>query len=468
MKRPIPRPHLLSAFSLLLVLMISCTKEQILESDNGPQLAFRVSTRAVIGGSVDGVTIRSVRVLIVDPNLGNNLIVVNMLIDSQNEQSDSFVFKLRQGRYRICVVANETEAMKPALAAAGKQSDLDAITVITPTEERDLVLYQVVDLILRPLSSDPQQAEVSTDSGTSWTSSPVVTVALERVAAKISLAIKKMTTDSGDKFNIKKVELVNLASESHLVPGTPYAGALHSQVPFNGTPVSFVNNNETKPVFRDYIVPEYLLSAPVTSDDAAALVITAAYTESGKESRDVVYTVPVLGQNALDYSLKRNCHYNILATITKTAESAFSLIIKYEVLKWVDAGDGSFEAGAVTFSGIWEDNTDAAEDMIYVSNNTSVTYEFILSFPPGAVWTAQLTNTQDFDFDLNNSGVRQGVTAAGVISKIKIRPRAAVSANDVTSEFYITVFNGIENVELNLTGKGTGEGNRFIIKQNPN
>ena len=107
--------------------------------------------------------------------------------------------------------------------------------------------------------------------------------------------------------------------------------------------------------------------------------------------------------------------------------------------------------------------------MISVSNNTSVTYEFTLSFPPGAKWTAQLTNIRDFDFDLNNNGIREGVATEGVANKIKIRPRTAVSANDVTTEFYITVFNGIENIELDLTNDGkTGEGNRFIIKQNPN
>ncbi len=461
--------HLLSALNMLLLFMMSsCAQEQILEVDSSAELAFRVNTKAFVGESVEGVTLNSVRIIIADMNLGNSIIVVNRLIDNQNKQPNDFIFRLRQGKYKICVVANETEAMKSSLVAVQKLSDLDAITVITPTQESNIVLYQSMDMILRATFSAPEQAEVSVDGGNNWVSPPMVTVILERVASKISLAIKKLTTRPEDKFDIKKVELINLPSDSHLIPGSAYTGVLHSEVSFGGTAVSFVNNAETKSIFSDYIVPEYLLPKPASSDDAAALVITAAYTELGSMPREVVYTIPVLGQNALDYSLKRNCHYNITATITQPAEAVSSLIIEYEVVQWMNAGNGSFEAGAVTFSGKWEDDTDIAGNTVSVSNNTSVTYEFTLSYPFGAVWMAQLTNVQDFDFDLNNSGVRQGTTAEGTVYKIKIRPRTAVSTNDVTTEFYITVFNGIENVELNLTKSGTGNGYRFIVKQNPN
>ena len=469
MKRYIPALHLLSAIILLLVFITGCTKEQIQETENDNILAFRINTRALIGEELEGVTIRSIRVLIANKNLANSTIVINRLIDNQNGTPEDFVFKLQKGQYQICVVANETDAMRPLLAATGKLSDLNAITVVPPANESGLVLYQSIHVTLRPQASAPEQGEVSVDGGNTWVSPPSVLIALERVASKISLSIRKQTINAADRFDIKKVELVNLASNSYLIPGRVHTGGLSSAIPFDAPSlVSFVTNNEVKPIFNNYIVPEYPLAAPASPDNAAALIITAAYTKSGGAPRDVIYTVPVLGKGALDYSLKRNCHYNIVASITQTAESMFTLNIEYEVVKWTNAGNGNFEAGAVTFSSKWEDGTDITDNLIAVANNTSVTYEFTLSFPPEAVWTAQLTNTQDFDFDVSNNGVREGITAPGVVYKIKVRPRAAVSANDVTTEFYITVFNGIENVELNLTGNGTGEGNRFIIKQNPN
>ena len=468
MKKYMRNPHLILVYLLLPAFIAGCIKEDIQESDGDNKVAFRLNTKAIIGETLSNVTIKSIRVLIVDPNMGNN-IVVNRLINSQDEQPSDFVFQLKQGRYKICVVANETGAMTPFLTAAGRLSDVDAITVITPKTESNLVLYQAIDIILRTLASNAGQTEVSVDGGTNWISPPVVNVSLERVASKISLAIKKMTINDKDKFDIKGIELINLASNSHLLPGHVYSEGLHTDTPFKAPSiVSFINNDDVKPIFKDYIVSEYLLSSPTSSADAAALVITADYTKFGGTSQEVIYTVPVLGQTAIDYSLKRNCHYNITATITQSAESTFTLNIEYEVLPWTSAGNGNFEPGAVTTSGKWETGTDKTGNLITVSNNTSVTYEFTLSFPPGATWIAQLTNFHDFDFDMSNNGVREGITAEGIENKIRIRPRAAVSTNDVMTEFYITVFNGIENVEVNLTGSGIGEGNRFIIKQNPN
>lgn len=458
-------PSLLLSFLWVPMFLLGCTKEEAGPIGNNTKMAFRISTKALVGDTEEGVTISSLRVLIVNPNL-ENIIVENRLIDSQ---SGDYVFKLQQGEYKICVVANETAAMTASLATAGKLSDLNAIRVVTPTMESQLVLYQSVDIMLRPLASDSQQAEVSVNGGTTWVSPPIVNVELKRVAAKISLAIKKETTVPTDVFAIKKVELINIPTDSYLTSSIAYTGVLQTQLPFSGPWVSFSTNGDSQIVFSDYIVPEYILSTPASATNAAALVITADYTKLGGAAREVVYTVPVLGLNTLDYSLTRNCHYNITATITRSAELVTPIIVDYEVLKWQSAGDGSFEAGAVTFAGVWEDGTLMNNQVIEVSNNTSVTYEFTLSFPPGATWTAQLTNVRDFDFDLNNNGVRSGVTEEGIVKRIKVRPRTVVFTNNVTTEFYITVFNGIETVELDLTNSGTiGEGNRFIIKQNPN
>ena len=319
--------NLLTVLTLLLVHMAGCTKEQAQANDD-VKLAFRVSTKTLIGENLSGVTIQSVRIIISNPSISNN-IIENKLINSQGQEAADYIFSLRQGHYKICIIANETSTMTPFLTSAVRQPDIDAIKVVTPTTEDDLVLYQAVDIQLRPLSSTPEQVEVSVDGGNSWVSPPIVNVQLIRVASKISLAVKKNTINPGDKFDIKKVELVNLASNTNLAPGYAYTGSLHSQVPFTGSAIPFINNDEKQTIFSDYIVSEYGLPTPSSPDNATALAITADYTKSGGAMQEVVYTVPVLGQAATDYSLIRNCHYNITATITQSAEFTYPLTVEY-------------------------------------------------------------------------------------------------------------------------------------------
>lgn len=465
MKKYIPNLPLLLIFALLMVLSVGCTQEVMQEMDNDVKLVYKISTRSFIGQTIDGVTIQTVRVIAVAPALGNQ-IVVNKLVSSQDDEPSGLTFSLQEGTYKICVVGNETSAMTPLLSEAVTLSQLNSIMVVTPTTEADLVLHQSVDIRLRPQSANPQNAEVSVDGGT-WISPPTINLNLVRVASKISLSIRKLTTNPADRFDIKKVELINLPSASYLLPGRAYTGSLHNEVPFDGLPaVAFSNNDQVEAIFSDYIVSEYQLTVPSSPDTAPAFVITASYTRSGGLGQDVQYIVPVLGQNATDYGLARNTHYRVTATITQSAVIDYPLFVEYEVSKWDIAGDGSFGAGEITSSGKWMDGTDVNNRQLLVANNTSVTYEFTLSFPPGATWTAQLSNFLDFEFDLTGGAVRNGVAAEGVVYKVKVTPRRAVYTNNVATEFYITVNNGIENVELDLTQDGSNQ--RFIIKQIPN
>ena len=462
MKGSLYKIRLFSAFLVLLVFFAGCTKEYF-SRINDEVTIFRINTRAVIGQSEENVTITTLRILIADTDLRNS-IVINRLI---NDDSD-YAFKLKPGNYKVFVIANETSVMAESFGAVTQSSDLAPVIVRIADAESDLVLFQSVDVKLRQSISDPSAGEVSTDGGSTWGSSEVL-ISLKRVASKISLTIKKNTLTSEDIFSIKKVELTNLAQYSFLLPARAYSEVLQTAAPFIGKEVTFTNNNEINAIFSDFIVPEYILPDPALFESAATLVITADYTKSGQSAREVVYTVPVLGMTAANYSLIRNCHYNITATITKSAEQTIPLTVEYGVVEWQNAGNGRFETGNIIFSGKWEAGTDIADNVIAVSNNAAVTYAFELSFPQNAKWTAQLTNIRDFDFDFSGDGVREGIAGEGTIKKIRIKPRSEVYSNDVMTEFYITVFDGIENIESDLNNDGaTGTGKRFIIKQNPN
>lgn len=466
MKRNRPSLYLLSVFILISCLIFGCTKELISSPVDDVMFALKVAPRTSVGENLDGVTIRSLRIIVVDVRF-DNIIRINRLIDQQEEEATGLVLNLQQGAYKVCVIANETSAMKPFLESSTNLSDISNITLITPTTENDLVLYKNVDFLLRKQSVNPEEALVSVDGGNSWNSPSTIDIKLERVASKISLFIKKNTVNVNDKFEIKKVELVNIPGHTYLIPGKAYSGDLHRELSFYEDPgVSFVSNGETNPIFTDYIIPEYILSNPGSSLDASSFIITASYTKYGTPSQDVEYMIPVLGQDAANYSIDRNTHYKVTATIVQSMEIDHPLSVEYEVSKWDIAGNGSFDMGEITSSGNWAPDTNLADGIVEVANNTSAAYEFTLSFPPGAKWKAQLSNFLDFDFDLSGGAVREGIAQEGVGCKIKVTPRRAVSTNDVMTEFYITVDNGIENIELDLTKNGTGK--RYIIKQIPN
>lgn len=450
--------------ALLSLILFACESERIIDTeDNNYKLTFSVDTRTLIGGTQDGVMLSSIRVILLDTKLGD-VVIANRLITGSDDDS-GYIFSVRKGDYKICVVANETIGMTPSLNLARTFADISAIRVPVQDTEASLVLYNELDIQLQASSTDPGQARVSIDGGQSWIA-PTVPIKLDKVASKISLAIIKKTAVAEDRFTVKKVELANLPGYSYLTPKQAYTEMLGSKIPFEGNSVSFDTNNDSKTIFEHFILPEYILYNPGATYQAATLLITVDY-KNAFSTREITYTVPVLGLSASDYSLQRNCHYNVTATITRSGDTENSLYIEYVVSNWDIAGDGQIETGEMSFSGAWSDGLDE-ENLVYVANNTSVGYEFALNSPPGAKWTAQLTNFLDFDFDLTGSGVREGVTNPDETYIIKIRPKGAVFTNDVTTEFYITVDNGTENIEIDLSGKGTGRGNRFIVKQIPN
>lgn len=450
-----------------------CVKEPVSDIDQA-KVNLSISTRAIIGTNINGVTISKMRIIVAKTygNIVFNRTAENGLIE---DIDDSFILQLVAGTYDIFVIANESEAMTPTLNAATTKMALDAITLITPRTENTLVLLGNCNFTLVSNSTDQTQAEVTVNNGAAAWSNQKLTVDLIRLASKITLKVTKNTTPSDDQFSITKVELLNLPRHSYMTSQNTYSSTLHNETPFpsTSTPVGFVNNGETKDVFADYIVPEYCLSTPTSEANATHLSITASYNTAGGLSGEVLYNVPLLGFDAANYSLIRNRHYVVTVTITKRGEFDYTPYIEYEVSKWENGGSSNieFDDQAVTFSGNWatgtvlEDNGNTAR----VANNTSVSYEFTLSHPAGAMWTAQLSNALDFDFDLTGGGVREGVTRTGVVNVIKIKPRRAVSSNNVTSELYITVSNGTKSVELDLNNSGsTGSGNRYVIKQIPN
>ncbi|MGL4492101.1 MAG: hypothetical protein ACRCT5_04565, partial [Tannerellaceae bacterium] len=164
----------------------------------------------------------------------------------------------------------------------------------------------------------------------------------------------------------------------------------------------------------------------------------------------------------------------IHATIKHRGNLDYTPSIGVEVAKWDIASSGEIDLGGNVFthSQTWEEGTiqGNALNEVRVANNSKATLNFTLSFPKGAIWTAHLTNNLDFEFDLTNGGVREGIATEGAVRQIQVKPLRAVSTNDVYTELYITVFNGQQSVEIDLNDLDHSpvDGKRFIIRQIPN
>ncbi|MGL4804992.1 MAG: hypothetical protein ACRC26_01440, partial [Bacteroidales bacterium] len=143
-----------------------------------------------------------------------------------------------------------------------------------------------------------------------------------------------------------------------------------------------------------------------------------------------------------------------------------------DVQDWEDAGGGNVDIGGVITVGKkeWVPETVFNSDgSVNILANTNIVFEFSMASPIGARWIAMLTNNIDFEFDLMEDGVREGVTREGVINKIKVKPKRIVSSLEgpVTTEFYILIDNGdITELDLNDDNQ-TGKGRRYLIRQRP-
>jgi len=169
-----------------------------------------------------------------------------------------------------------------------------------------------------------------------------------------------------------------------------------------------------------------------------------------------------------DYSLQRNKHYLVMATIRSEGEIVYMPDVRYRVLDWEDA-TGGFDIGkSITFDSRWAPGTPYSGNNVAVYNHGILEYKFTLTRPAGAVWSAVLTNPFDFEFDYSGDAVSNGVTAEAVERTIRIRPRRETSQNGIRTEFYITVKNGTQFVELDLPNDLVGGGNRYVITQIPN
>lgn len=453
----------------ILALFLGCSKE-----NTPPELTYNGDVELSIATKMNNTSgqqlIRQRRMMIFHANTG--IIAYNQSVNYPSGDIDIvpvFTLNIKQGAYYLVTVCNETPELSPKLDEITNKEQLAHISLTTPDRDDDIVLSGSQSFMIKALEGDPERPAISTDNGQNWKETRL-TVLLRRIASKFSLRLRKKTDKESDKVWITKVELINLAKHSFLQE-QPYTGAFSEEVIFTGN-TELMQNDSYMPVSSDIILNEYLLSELQNSEQCAAFRISATYARSGQLPADVTYISPVTGIDAANYSLKRNNHYRVDATIRQIGEIEYATTAGYEIADWENTDNGNVNIGGViTVSRkVWSDGTHLNTDgTIDIMANSSITFEFGLASPNGARWTAMLSNNIDFEFDLSGDGVREGVTRPGVVYNIRIRPKRIISSLEgpVTTEFYILVDNG-NSIEPDINNDDkTGKGNRYIIKQRP-
>lgn len=386
------KKYIIIILSTVAALWSSCVQEPLFDDQaKGDVVSIGITNRMLNGAQ--GIAVAQIRFLAFDGR-GNS--VLNRsgsdLADSGTTAGEGrYEASLPTGTYDFFVLVNEPADVTSILDGVTKRSDLDAIKIQagTPFTEANTPLMQRSSIRIRNSVAGSTIGEVSTDGGASWSSE--FAVQLERLYAKTSLFIKKNTANAADAFTIKKVELVNIPAYSYLITRHYDGTDLHSRVMYeHNTGISFTANS-TAPLGTEVVAsvptapnpsnifPEYQLTVPTDVDKAMYYLISAQYKEASGATFDVAYKIPLRRNLLIDnYSLNRNDHYEVTATITKRGEMDGAQI-NYTVRDW-SGRDVSVDINKDPFldvSNIEVNAYDAAMTRVYFYTNQPASQVYV-------------------------------------------------------------------------------------------
>ena len=350
-----------------------------------------------------------------------------------------FRVKCVTGEKRIFVVANESADVSDELNMVKTPSDFDAIRLETNT------------FLSKPLTM-VGNGTVNITSSTGVT----LSVCLKRVMAKITLKVRNASAGAAN-ISLLGVELHRGTTSTPLIEGgtaLPYS-FWKGDKPYASQEVTTEGIQVWSADEAAYIF-ENLGSVSDTTSRATYLVIHAKYNDVNTKYRAYINDE---NSDATDhhYSVKRNHCYNLIADIKNLGE-ADGITLRTEVQPW------NVVSNELLFKRVYTINphpTFEEKTFEVATPGDAVEFKFKLMNPVEALWRVQLTNPIDFE-SLSTGGA---VTSGGVGQEytIKVRPRHPQSAQEHTTEIFITV----DDAEIPLLKNNTsiGVGNRIIIKQ---
>lgn len=394
------------------------------------------------------------------------LVFVNGVLEKNNlftageaSFTNPFVLNVATGTKDIYVVANETATLTPLLQAVTSKATLFALLADNISESLSL-----------PLVMTGNALNVSVIEQTDPNIRNEVSVTLTRVAAKVSLQLKKGDLVDND-VQITKVSLLSNTGKTTLFPTPPSTASVAPQSYWDFTK-TLTPWELTSTLSANEELGEIYLYENITGGDktnATELEIEALYNNiqttyrvylnenvSGVVNQgDPNSSVTTPGDHL--YSLKRGHHYAVNGTIVNMGKFT-GLVHSTFVLPWNKlASEVLFER---TFTISPHPTT---TNYTYTVQNTTdlVTFTFKLFNPIGATWVAHLSNPYDFEFSTLGGAVSAGELRTDYT--ISIKPRYAQGSEERKTEFYITV-GGVE-IPLLQSSVLIGTGNRIVIKQ---
>ena len=463
----------LQAIILALALMTSlasCLSDDLLKKTEERGLIIMslngVQTRAAGDPLFTGdEEITKVRIFIFT---GETLEVNRLFRAGEDTFNNPFVLDVITGNKDVYVVANESSTLATALSSVTTKAGLFAVLADETTASLDLPL---------PMTGSASNVPVIEQSDPTVRNE--IQVTLTRVAAKISLQFKK--ADENDEVKITKISLLSNTGKTTLFP-VPPATAVSPQSYWDFT--TTLNNplelqTALSPVneIGDIYVYENITEGVKTN--ATQLEVEALFN-------DVITTYRVyINENIATpgtgtpgdpnsssttpgdhpYSIKRGHHYKLNGTIGNLGEYS-TLILNAEVLPW-NLLQSTFHYEKVDAVFQVAPKPPIGSPMKITSPTANINLNFKITAPAGGVWSASLTNINDFTLikDATTNAYTWGTITGGSGSWPDIRITTKPGAVAGASTEVIVRVNGVE-IDFDKSG-ATGPGNRLRIIYQP-
>ena len=281
-----------------------------------------------------------------------------------------------------------------------------------------------------------------------------VSVPLRRLQARVDVHVYKGENFGANSVTLESITLRNqvLNSEARFddptmtPPQMLTSPMLNSQlVTSSSTLLEYIPGTVVQPQDSEAIFYSYQNIVSVFSP----IEVSAPYLEIDINSNGTTFTyrgyLTDANQTASKYSLLQNNVYQITAILDIDSK----IILNMEVLPWeqtdieyerpVTPGDFTFGEWGSSWGGIngksVHTNMDGLEDAVF---------EFDLTAPVGAAWTATLTNGLDFLFTPSTAGLTTAAVSSGFAGNsgpavVAVRAAKRWGGNTRDTELYITV-----------------------------
>lgn len=342
--------------------------------------------------------------------------------------------KIRGTGVRMYVIANETDEMTAKLDFVYNERDFLALDVVSkieftpgwePVQSSPFLMSDIIEVDL------PVEGEQSVN----------VNASLKRMQAKLTLSVKNeysATQTEGavtykTKVSLSNVRLENVPLYQSAVP--PLAGYgyqyLAAGFPMSVQTGGVYETDTWEDTYETVYIPEHIVAGN-DPDTATSVCFTAersfvniANPLDVKVVTSKHYVVPIqsplgLGEG-VDYSVRRNNHYNIQCRITGWDEGP---IVTAEVVPWsVHKVEVDFDTPVFEIEPREVEMVDGRP--VVRGSGGYVVYAFKLKGPKGAIWRATISN--GLDFDLFNTGE---YVWSGRVDKDKFALLKVVSTKD--------------------------------------